>query len=185
MRRGIPKRPLRLVVDQLETRCLLTAPEIIGNAGQIILSQFQPYGFTSTVGTQFHGVRLRGPLKIAVSSPSTNPSQPTLTQIVNSGLVSKSQFNGDGFHTVGLQFGRVRLGGGLTVSGSDNEDSGLPPTTPILPFLSNRGLISKSQFNDGGFGTLELSSNGVPVSRRARRSPVAQYVRTRAGGRRR
>ena len=37
--------------------------------GQILSSQFQPFGFTTTVGTQFRDVKLRGPIKIDVVNP--------------------------------------------------------------------------------------------------------------------
>ena len=98
----------------------------------------------------------------------------------NSGLIKSSQFNGGGFLTVGLQFDHVYLGGGLTVSGFDNENNsavtplaaGLPitdidPDTFKLPTLGNAGLVSNSQYNDGGFGILRAAIRpGMIVSRR-------------------
>ena len=47
------KKPQRLaatVIDELEARWLLTAPQILGNTGQILSSQFQPFGFKTRVG---------------------------------------------------------------------------------------------------------------------------------------
>ena len=166
--------------DQLETRRLLTAPQILGNVGQILSSQFQPDGFTTTVGTQLRHVKLRGSIKINVVNPfpTTGASQ-SLLGPVNSGLIANSQFNNGGFETVGLQFDHVNLGGGLTVSGFDNENSstlaaavslpadsaaGTAPTTGTLPAINNTNLVDNTQFNDGGFGVLRLTPKGEIVA---------------------
>jgi hypothetical protein len=164
---------------RLESRRLLAAPQIVGNVGQVLISQFQPYGFGTTVGSQLLGVKLRGSIKINIRNDSS-PAQSSPSSIVNSGLINRSQFNGGGFHTVGLQLDNVQLGAGLTVSGFDNEDAGLPPTTPILPTLPNRNVISNSQFNDGGFGTLEARADGSHLTREGRIG--LQWRKTRVHG---
>ncbi len=166
MSRSAPRRIHRLDCDRLEARWLLAA-EIVGNAGEVVSSQFQPYGFGAPVGSQLEDVLIRGPFTIDLATPATSGG-PAPAKVMNSGLVDQSQFNGGGFHTVGLQFSGVRLGGGFTVTGSDNENAGLPPTTPVLPALPNRNVISNSQLNDGGFGTLEASPSGILTTREGR-----------------
>ena len=182
MSRGDRKRLRGLAWDRLEERRLLAAPVLPGNAGQVLISQFQPFGFESTVGAQLAGVQLGGALNFNVSngSSSADAGQATPGRVANSGLVLGSQFNGGGFRTVGLQFGRVKLRGGLTVTGSDNEDVGTPPNTPVYPPLPNRGVIAGSQFSDGGFGTLAVRPNGILVSREGRVG--LQWRDTRIGG---
>ena len=112
--------------DALETRYLLTAPQILGNSGQILSSQFQPFVVRSTVTAQFRDVKARGPIKFDVVNPGSPAGGGGVSTNVppNSGLITSSQFNGGGFLTVGLQLDRVELGGGLTVSGFDNENNG-------------------------------------------------------------
>jgi hypothetical protein len=138
MSRRDRKRVHPRVSDELQTRWLLTAPQIPGNVGQVVFSQFQPFGFKTTVGTQLRDVKLRGPFKIDVVNPfpSADPSQTPPAPPINSGLIGHSQFNGGGFRTVGLQFDRVKLGGGLTVSGFDNENPGASATAETLSSVS-------------------------------------------------
>jgi hypothetical protein len=177
------RRTRLLALDALESRCLLAAPEILGNIGQVVFSQFQPFGFRSTVGTQLWDVKVRGPVHIDVVHPfpATQSAQSVAALPINSGLIDHSQFNGGGFRTVGLQFNRVKLGGGLTVSGFDNEDPGASGATEALssgvagaatagalPAFINTNLISKSQFSDGGFGVLERNAKGVVIAREGR-----------------
>ena len=57
--------------DVLEPRQLLAAPEILGNAGQILTSQFQPFVVRSTVTGQFRDVKARGPIKFDVVNPGS------------------------------------------------------------------------------------------------------------------
>ena len=177
------RKPMRpRAFDALETRCLLTAPQILGNTGQILNSQFQPFVVRSTVTGQFRDVKTRGPIKFDVVNPgpstgAVDDSNPP----PNSGLIQSSQFNGGGFLTVGLQFDHDYLGGGLTVSGFDNENNGavtpavsvsrgpdIDPDTFRLPTLANAGLVSNSQYNDGGFGVLERDAAGKITSRAGR-----------------
>jgi hypothetical protein len=182
MSRRDRKRLLPRVSDQLEIRALLSAPQIPGNFGQILDSQFQPFGFKTTVGTQLREVRLRGKITIDVVNPfpTTGSNSALPAPPINSGLIQGSQFNGGGFHTVGLQFDHVYFGRGLTVSGFDNENPdastltalssgvGAAPAATTLPALENRGLVSNSQFNDGGFGVLDRNAAGMIIAREGR-----------------
>ncbi len=169
--------------DVLEPRQLLAAPVILGNTGQILTSQFQPFVVRSTVTGQFRDVKSRGPIKFDVVNPGSPTGAVGLSSSPppNSGLIKSSQFNGGGFLTVGLQFDHVDLGGGLMVSGFDNENNGaatpatsvsrspdIDPDTFRLPTLANAGLVSNSQYNDGGFGILERNSAGKIFSREGR-----------------
>ncbi|MDR3634737.1 MAG: hypothetical protein P4L84_13115 [Isosphaeraceae bacterium] len=169
------------VSDELERRWLLTAPQIPGNVGQVVLSQFQPFGFKTTVGTQLRDVTLRGPFKIDVVTPlaSTATGQASASPPINSGLIAHSQFNGGGFRTVGLQLDRVDLGRGLTVSGFDNEDPGAGGGGGTLPLLVNSNLINNSQFSDGGFGVLEFNAAGKVIAREGRVGLQWRNVRVR------
>jgi hypothetical protein len=60
------------LIDNLETRCLLATGQILGNAGEIISSQFQPLGFKTIVGAQFRGLTSRGPIKVHVVTPGSS-----------------------------------------------------------------------------------------------------------------
>ena len=164
----------------LESRQLLTANQILGNTGEIILSQFQPFGFSTAVGSQLEGVRAGGPFKVDLAATSSTLPFP-IAPVVNSGLVQKSQFNGAGFQTVGLQLRDVRLGRGLSVSGSDNENEGIPPSFPVIHGLPNRNVITNSQFNDGGFGTLGIGTDGRGVGREGRVGLQWTHVQIRKG----
>jgi hypothetical protein len=167
----------------LESRCLLTAPQVFGNAGQILSSQFEPFVVRTTVTAQLRDVRARGPIKFDVVNPGplTGVGDVSLSPPPNSGLITSSQFNGGGFLTVGLQFDHVYLGSGLAVSGFDNENNGavtpaatvssdaaIDPDTFKLPTTANAGLVSNSQYNDGGFGIVERNAAEQIVSREGR-----------------
>jgi hypothetical protein len=167
------------LLSQLERRQLLAAPQVLGNTGQVISSQFQPFGFKTAVGTQFRNVEVRGPVSINLINPdaSTTQTNSTSEPSPNSGIVNHSQFNGGGFLTVGLQFGHDYFGRGLTVSGTDTEaastsaPSGSVGTSALignLPTSGNANLILNSQYNDGGFGILERNTNGTVTSREGR-----------------
>jgi hypothetical protein len=116
------------VAEELEVRWLLAAAQIPGNIGQVVSSQFQPFGFPTMVGTHLSNVQLRGTIQINVSNSAPQAGQgPGSTHPpINSGLINKSQFNGGGFETVGVQLDHVKLGGGLSVSVFDNENVVLP-----------------------------------------------------------
>ncbi len=167
--------------DELEPRWLLAAPQILGNAGEIVSSQFQPFGFKTLVGVQARDVKTRGPIKINVVNTASSVgavSAAAAAVPLNTGLIAGSQFNGGGFLTVGLQFNHVFLGGGLTVSGFDNEHPGIPAALavapdvasaqPHLPTSGTSNLVENSQFNDGGFGILDRTSNGTIIGREGR-----------------
>ena len=169
------KRLRPRVSYELETRRLLTAPQVLGNAGQILSSQFQPFVVRSTVTGQFRDVKARGPIEFDVVNPGSGAgAADDSSPLPNSGLIESSQFNGGGFLTVGLQFDHVTLRSGLTVSGFDNEQNGagtpaatvssgadINPDTFKLPTKANSGLVSSSQYNDGGFGILGAIRLGI------------------------
>ena len=193
----MPRRRRRLTAplrpwDALEPRCLLAAPVILGNSGEIASSQFQPFGFKTLVGVQARDVKTRGPIKINLvntASSSGAASQSATSAPVNTGLIAGSQFNGGGFLTVGLQFNHVFLGGGLTVSGFDNEHPGIPAALavapdaasaqPHLPTSGTSNLVENSQFNDGGFGILDRTSTGTIIGREGRVGFQWRKVRVR------
>ncbi len=148
-------------LDGLEPRWLLAA-QLPGNVGEIIASQYQPFGPKVPVGAELRDVVSNGPINFELVTPLTSAAgQVPSPYPVNSGLIARSQFNNEGFRTVGLQLDRVALGGGLTVGGSDNEGTPPPFSAKRFPRTAiNTNLVLNSQFNDGGFGTLELQPNG-------------------------
>ena len=142
----------------------MAASQLPGNAGEIVASQYQPFGYVTKVGSQFQDVTLGGALDIQpLSSPSTTGSMDLSRYPVNTGLISRSQFNNQGFRTVGLQFDKVAVGGGVSVAGSDNSDASVG--TSVFPLtVTNANLILNSQFNDGGFGILAKLPNNTLAS---------------------
>ena len=165
------------VADLLEDRRLLAAPVVAGNLGQILHSQFQPYGFRTTVGTQFEKIRVGGSVRNTLTSNIASRPAETSATPVNLGLIHQSQLNGGGFETVGLQFQRVQLGGGLHVHGSDLEETGSTTSNSVaaaggifsgLTTLVNKGLINQSQVNDGGFGVVDRAADGKIIAREGR-----------------
>ena len=164
MRRTGRERAVPKVLEGLEARWLLAAPQLPGNAGQIVASQYQPSGFVTKVGAQLRDVKLGGPLDIdSLNAPFTAGGVGSSLFPVNTGLIAASQFNNQGFRTVGLQLYNVEVGGGLTVAGSDNED--VSNGTSVFPLtVTNANSIVNSQFNDGGFGILTLTPNNTLAS---------------------
>jgi hypothetical protein len=161
------KRALPMLMDALEARWLLAAPQLPGNAAAIVASQYQPSGYVTKVGAQLRNVALGGPISIDVLSPPFAGGGVGFAPYpVNTGLIALSQFNNQGFRTVGLQLDNVAVGGGLKVAGSDNQDaSGGTSVFPIT--VTNSNLILNSQFNDGGFGILALQGNQlIPIHSR-------------------
>ena len=181
-----PRRQIG-IGDVLERRGLLAAPVVAGNLGQVLQSQFQPYAFGTAVGTQLDAVRVAGHFRQHVVVPS--PHQNSATSPINYGFINRSQFNGSGFPTIGLQLQEVRVGGRVTVHGSDNENA-LTPSSGLVaaagrPFrvfktVVNKGGIDRSQFNDGGFGTAEYDSDGNITVREGRVG--LQWRQTRVRG---
>jgi hypothetical protein len=180
---------LRLAqAESLEQRLALSAGPVNPNAGSIIKSQFQPYGY-SLLGMQLLGVsagrgqsiQLTAPNN--VGSPPTPPPSYTYPQsAVNSGQISGSQVNVGGFTTLGLQLQNVALPNGalrvdildegigkpaaggtqpVPVGGANALPALAPPGSPGGP--TNSGIISSSQFNDGGFGPLGIQASGLTV----------------------
>ena len=180
---------LRLArAESLEQRLALSAGPVNPNAGSIIKSQFQPYGY-SLLGMQLLGVsagrgqsiQLTAPNN--VGSPPTPPPSYTYPQSpVNSGQISGSQVNVGGFTTLGLQLQNVAIPNGalrvdildegigkpaaggtqpVPVGGANALPALAPPGSPGGP--TNSGIISSSQFNDGGFGPLGIQASGLTV----------------------
>ena len=164
MSRRDRERALPMVLEGLEARWLLAASTLPGNAGQIVASQYQPFGYVTKVGAQFRDVTLGGALDLQPLSPSSTAGSVGLsTYPVNTGLIDQSQFNNQGFRTVGLQFDKVAVGGGVSVTGSDNSDASVG--TSVFPLtVTNANLILNSQFNDGGFGILAKLPNNTLTS---------------------
>src|ERR1700733_13279286 len=94
------------VLDRLEGRLLL-ATDIIGNAGTIVFSQFNPYG-NGVIGSEWWNVGVSGPVNVNLTtSPVTSGSggtpSPTPQQPANTGLIANSQFNAGGYFKIGSQ----------------------------------------------------------------------------------
>src|SRR5438270_13685444 len=87
-------------LDWLEARSLL-ATDVVGNAGTIVVSQFQPYG-NGVIGAEWWDVGVRGPVDVRLTtSPVSSGSgggtpSPTSQLPANTGLIARSQFNAGG-----------------------------------------------------------------------------------------
>jgi hypothetical protein len=155
------------------------ATDIIGNAGTIVFSQFNPYG-NGVIGSEWWNVGLRGPVNVNLTtSPVTSGSgvtpSPTPQLPANTGLIAFSQFNAGGYFKIGSQLRDIRLGAGLTVNSYDESvisasetipttatittAAGVIPISPAQP--TNIGDIINSQFNDFGFGPIGLQLDAV------------------------
>ena len=179
----------RLVqAEQLEPRLALAAAPVDPNAGSIVASQFQPYGY-ALLGTQLLDVTTKNGASLQLTAPNNIGTPPTPPidysypqTPVNTGLISGSQVNVGGFTTVGLQLQNVTLpNGGLRVdvvdesigkpsaggtqpvpvSGANLLPQQVPPGTPGV--VTNTGIIASSQFNDGGFGPIGIQASGLSV----------------------
>ena len=182
----------RLATEQLEQRLPMavdsttsTAP-VDPNNGSIEQSQFNPYG-TALLGGQLQGVAASGGVSLAVDAPNNTgfvsvPSNYVYpSTAVNSGRIDGSQFIAGGATGIGLQLDGVSIsGGGLNVLNSDAA-AGLPslggsqpgpaganPRPALLPPGSpggpvNSGIVSGSQFVDGGFGQIGVQARDLTV----------------------
>ena len=179
----------RLVqAEPLEPRLALAVPPVSPNAGSIVASQFQPYGY-ALLGTQLLDVTTKNGASLQLTAPNnigTPPAPPANYEYpqspVNTGLISGSQVNVGGFTTVGLQLQNVTLpNGGLRVdvvdegigkpsaggtqpvpvNGANLLPQQVPPGTPGV--VTNTGIIASSQFNDGGFGPIGIQASGLSV----------------------
>jgi hypothetical protein len=158
------------------------------NAGSVVASQFQPYGY-SLLGTQLLDVTAAGGQSIQLTAPNNSgtPPAPPVTygyplSPVNTGQITDSQVNVGGFTTLGMQLQNVTLpNGGLRVdvvdegigkpsaggtqpvpsSGANLLPQQVPPGTPGV--VTNTGIIASSQFNDGGFGPIGIQASGLSV----------------------
>jgi len=175
-------------IERLEPRLALAGDPVNPNAGGIVSSQFQPYGY-SLVGAQMAGVTAAGGQSIHLSAPNnvgTPPAAPSTygypQSPVNVGQITDSQVNVGGFTTVGLQLQGVNIPGGMVRVDVLDEGIGKPAaggTQPVpagganrLPALvpplspggaTNAGVITASQFNDGGFGPIGIQASGLTV----------------------
>ncbi|NCY01991.1 MAG: hypothetical protein EBX36_03540, partial [Planctomycetia bacterium] len=167
---------------------LAAAAPVNPNAGSIVASQFQPYGY-SLLGTQLLNVTASASPSIQLTAPNnvgTPPAPPTdygyPQSAVNTGTIHASQVNVGGFATLGLQLedttitsgslrvdvldegiGKPAAGGTfpVPVGGANPLPAMLPPGSPGGP--ANSGVIASSQFNDGGFGPIGMQASGLTV----------------------
>ena len=99
-------------LESLEARLALSAPELPGNTGEVLQSQFAPFGFTKAIGLQASQLAVGGPIQFDLQVLSNLPETSGGTQAVefsdNSGLIGYSQFSGGGFATVGMQIDSSR-----------------------------------------------------------------------------
>jgi hypothetical protein len=187
--RGTRNRRCRLVqAESLESRLALAAVPVNPNAGSIVESQFQPYGY-SLLGTQLLDVTAGGGQSIQLTAPNNSgtPPAPPATygyslSPVNTGQITDSQVNVGGFTTLGMQLQDVTIGSGairvdvldegigkpaaggtqpVPVGGANTLPAVVPPGSPGGP--ANSGVIVSSQFNDGGFGPLGIQASGLSV----------------------
>ncbi|AGA29117.1 hypothetical protein [Singulisphaera acidiphila] len=163
MSRRVRSLEQKLGLESLEARLALSAPELPGNTGEVIQSQFAPFGFTKAIGLQASQLAVGGPIQFDLQVLSNAPETSGGTRAVefsdNSGLIGYSQFSGGGFATVGMQIKQSRLGRGLTIHGFDIPENELETRTgalsqePDQQSRVNANLVLNSQFNDNGFGT--------------------------------
>ncbi len=184
MGRNVRNRVRLAGPDRLEARALLATTtvasasggltDIIGNAGTIVASQFQPYG-NGIIGAEWWNIGVAGPVQVNLTTPNSDglPPIPTPTAPANTGLIALSQFNAGGFFKIGSQLKDIRLGRGLTVNDYDESIGraataaatttstavGLNPVVPALP--TNLGSVINSQFNDFGFGPIGIQGQRV------------------------
>ena len=134
----------RLVqAEPLEPRLALAVPPVSPNAGSIVASQFQPYGY-ALLGTQLLDVTTKNGASLQLTAPNNIGTPPTPPidygypqKPVNTGLISGSQVNVGGFSTVGLQLQNVTLpNGGLRVDVVD-EGIGKPSAGGTQPVPVN------------------------------------------------
>jgi hypothetical protein len=173
--------------ERLESRRPLAGDVVDPNSGWIDASQFQPYGY-SLLGTQLsdvtagNGAALRYDVPVngqPVPPPATY--QPP-TAPVNSGAITASQFNAGGFATIGVQLARTAITGALLVDAIDQgvgrpAAGGSPSVSHVigpnpLPMLVpagtpeevvTQGIVTSSQFNDGGFGAIGIQASDVTI----------------------
>ena len=182
------RRQWPLQAESLEPRLALAAAPVNPNAGSIVDSQFQPYGY-SLLGTQLLDVTAAASSSMQFTAPNNTGAPPAPPadyaypqSPVNTGQISDSQVNVGGFTTLGLQLKDATItGGGLRVDIQD-EGIGKPAAGGTLPVpvgganalpavvpprspggTANSGVIASSQFNDGGFGPLGIQATGLTV----------------------
>jgi hypothetical protein len=126
-------------LESLEQRLVMTT-DIIGNAGTIVFSQFNPYG-NGVIGSEWWNVGVSGPVNVNLTtSPVTSGSggtpSPTPPLPANTGLIANSQFNAGGYFKIGSQLKDIRLGGGLTVNDYDESVASASETIPTTATIT-------------------------------------------------
>jgi hypothetical protein len=179
--------------DRLESRSLVATltvapPTVPGNAGEIVDSQYWPYGY-SQIGSQWRDVWIGGPLSVRQVTPfnpagasAGSSAAPPAVPPANTGRIESSQVDVGGFSAIGSQLRGITVAGMLSIDSYDEsigQDAagGSPPDPtgggprpspqPVpddpsrVPFSSTTsGIVSLSQFNDGGFGNVGLQWDG-------------------------
>jgi len=185
-----PPLPARRILpggERLESRLPLAADVVNPNSGWIESSQFQPYGY-SLLGTQLLDVTAGSGAALRYDVPGNGqPVGPPAgyqppTGPVNTGAIAASQFTAGGFGAIGAQLAQTTIGGALFVDAVDQgvgrpAAGGSPSVRPVIgpnplpAFLPagapsqvvNRGVVTSSQFNDGGFGTIGIQAGNVTI----------------------
>ena len=137
------------------------------NSGRIIASQFADGGF-GDIGLQWQNVQVSGNVEATHNSFSVQPEN------ANQGLITVADVS---FTTSPPAFTSSRASGGGVLSADPAIVTQGTPVSPTLPaptkpgmtrYLSNSatnsGLVSKSQFADGGFGDVGLQWSNVRVN---------------------
>jgi len=187
IRRDRPTARRRLAeAERLELRLALTSGPVNPNAGSVVASQFQPYGY-SLLGAQLLDVTATGGQSLQLTAPNNAGAPPAAPagyvypqSPVNTGQISDSQVNVGGFTTLGMQLQGVTITGGalrvdildegigkpaaggtqpVPVGGANALPSLTPPRSP--GGVANSGVIASSQFTDGGFGPLGIQASGL------------------------
>ena len=137
------------------------------NSGRIIASQFADGGF-GDIGLQWQNVQVSGNVEATHNSFSVQPEN------ANQGLITVADVS---FTTSPPAFTPSRASGGGVLSADPAVVTQGTPVSPKLPtptkpgmtrYLSNSattsGLVSNSQFADGGFGDVGLQWSNVRVN---------------------
>jgi hypothetical protein len=136
------------------------------NSGRIVASQFADGGF-GDIGMQWQNVHVSGNVEATHNSLSVQPEN------TNQGLISVADVS---FTTAPPVLAPSQASGGGPLPATPALVTQGTPVSPVLPVptspgrsgagsnsASNSGLISRSQFADGGFGDVGLQWSNVTV----------------------